>query len=74
MAADSDELITRIEHARANRDAAQAALHAAHKAYLEAVIEAKEILGSTELARRMHVSRQRVYQLLEEARRAGVPV
>lgn len=69
-----DELITRITHARARRESAQAALDAAHSAYLEAVVEAKTALGATELARRMNVSRQRVYQLLEEARRAGLAV
>ncbi|MDQ3931756.1 MAG: hypothetical protein M3252_02815 [Actinomycetota bacterium] len=74
MTTDPDELITRITHTRARRDFAQAALDEAHRAYLGAVAQAYRVFGATELARRLEISRGRVYQLLEEAKRAGVVV
>lgn len=74
MAPGHDELITHITHARTRRESAQAALDDAHRRYLEAVVAAYKAMGATELGRRLGISRGRVYQLLEEAKRAGVEV
>ncbi len=68
---DPDELVARITHARARRESAQAALDEAHRAYLGAVVQAYRVFGATELARRLEISRGRVYQLLEGQARRG---
>lgn len=68
----ADDPLARIRQRQAEIDALQARhareLVAQRRLYWQAIADAAEELGATELSRRLGVSRERVYQLARKAR------